>query len=400
LVIFEGGVNNLPRQLLNAEITHVSYVDKAANKKKFFMLKQEENPHNLEEFGKALTGEPQSNFELNVKIVTKAEDEQKLVYGIVYEPDEIDAHGDYMTAEEIEKAAHNFIAKYRQIDRQHNFISGVGEVVESYIAPSDIEVGTETIKKGSWVLVTKASDEVWEAIQKGEITGYSMAGYAKTIEEEEEVKKEFTLFQKFKAFMKGEVKDKFNAQLRSQSFWTAFDALQTSLRKYNWETDAVEYEQDDTKIREALQDFNDIITKILLTPNVIKSIGKKEEIDMTPEQLQEAIAKALEPVQKELEELKKERASAEENQVDDTPAEEKEETTEVEKSELTAEKVAEIVKSAIAPLAADLEAVKKSRGLSSSEKIEKQEEAQKEETLVQKSSDGVDFSNIFGGLFR
>ena len=35
-------------------------------------------------------------------------DEQKLVYGIVYEPDVPDAHGDYMTAEEIEKAAHGF----------------------------------------------------------------------------------------------------------------------------------------------------------------------------------------------------------------------------------------------------------------------------------------------------
>jgi len=51
-------------------------------------------------------------------------------------------------------------------------------VVEFYVAPADFEVKGETIKKGSWVLVTKASDEVWEQIKKGDITSYSIAGTA------------------------------------------------------------------------------------------------------------------------------------------------------------------------------------------------------------------------------
>lgn len=54
-------------------------------------------------------------------------------------------------------------------------------MVESYVAPEDFEMNGETIKKGSWVLVTKAS-EVWEQIKKDEITGYSMAGTAETSE--------------------------------------------------------------------------------------------------------------------------------------------------------------------------------------------------------------------------
>ncbi|MEH6904082.1 hypothetical protein V7X04_19585, partial [Bacillus safensis] len=29
----------MPRELKNAKITHVSYVDRAANKKKFFLMK-------------------------------------------------------------------------------------------------------------------------------------------------------------------------------------------------------------------------------------------------------------------------------------------------------------------------------------------------------------------------
>ncbi|ANF37965.1 hypothetical protein BCBMB205_30750 [Bacillus sp. CN2] len=43
------------------------------------------------------------NFYKEVKILVKEADEQKLVNGIVYEPDTVDAHGDVMTAAEIEK---------------------------------------------------------------------------------------------------------------------------------------------------------------------------------------------------------------------------------------------------------------------------------------------------------
>src|SRR5690606_15432934 len=130
----------MSRELKNANITHVSYVDKGANKKKFFLTKAEEKPV----------------FEKQVRILTTADDEQKLVYGVVYEPDVEDSHGDFMTAAEIEKAAHGFMKDARNIDKQHNFEAGFGEVVESYVAPADITVGDETITKGSWVLVTKA----------------------------------------------------------------------------------------------------------------------------------------------------------------------------------------------------------------------------------------------------
>lgn len=160
----------MPRELVNAKITHVSYVDKAANQKQFFFMKSEKQP----------------DFQKEVKVIAKEADEQKLVYGIVYEPDTVDAHRDFMTAAEIEKAAHGFLKDAREIDKQHDFKGGVGEVVESYVAPADFEMNGESIKKGSWVLVTKASKEVWEQIKKVEIIGYSMAGTAETIEKQEE----------------------------------------------------------------------------------------------------------------------------------------------------------------------------------------------------------------------
>ncbi len=81
------------RELINAKITHVSYVNKAANQKQFFFMKSEKQP----------------DFQKEIKVIAKADDAQHLVYVIVYEPNVADEHGDYMTPAEIEKAAFTMI---------------------------------------------------------------------------------------------------------------------------------------------------------------------------------------------------------------------------------------------------------------------------------------------------
>ena len=81
-------------------------------------------------------------------------------------------------------------------------------VDESYVAPADFEVNGETIVKGSWVLVTKAGDEIWEQIKKGSITGYSMAGTAETVEHPpragSKTDETGSFFQLFKQFFAGD----------------------------------------------------------------------------------------------------------------------------------------------------------------------------------------------------
>ncbi|MFW0911407.1 hypothetical protein B16_002532 len=243
----------MPRELINAKITHVSYVDKAANQKQFFFMKSEKQP----------------DFQKEIKVIAKADDAQRLVYGIVYEPNVADAHGDYMTPEEIEKAAHGFLKDAREIDKQHDFQGGVGEVVESYIAPSDFEMGDEVIKKGSWVLMTKASDEIWEQIQKGDITGYSMAGTADIGKQEREPASDekglFSLLKNF--FSKGEVKNKYDKGHMRREFWAAQDALNSVLFKWDSYTDE-DLENDPDKVRSALRDFVEITQEILLTDDL------------------------------------------------------------------------------------------------------------------------------------
>ncbi len=100
------------------------HVDKGANQKRFFFTKSTKKP----------------DFEKQVRLITKADDPKQLVYGVVYEPDVEDTHGDMMTADEIEKAVHGFmsnlaIAKGAVMDTQHDFDPGVGDVVECYVAP-------------------------------------------------------------------------------------------------------------------------------------------------------------------------------------------------------------------------------------------------------------------------
>ncbi|WP_144625207.1 XkdF-like putative serine protease domain-containing protein [Bacillus velezensis] len=389
----------MPRELINAKITHVSYVDKAANQKQFFFMKSEKQP----------------DFHKEVRVLAKEAGEQKLVYGIVYEPDTVDAHGDFMTAAEIEKAAHGFLKDAREIDKQHDFQGGVGEVVESYVAPADFEMNGETIKKGSWVLVTKASEAVWDEIKKGEVTGYSMAGIADIAKQEEkpvspEDNNEKGLFNLVKNFFnanvaKGAVRDKYDEGRQRREFWAAQDALNSALFKWDYPG---EMENDPAKIKEALQDFVDIAQDVLISDDILKAIGpkpaelqkagrklsaanvqelkniqdsignllsqaevKEEEEEMTSEDVTKSIAEALEPIQKRLTELEKEE--------DPKKKKDEEKASEEEEAEKEAEKLKKAITDAVQPLADRIDAIEKSRGFS------KQEETTQETADVKKS---------------
>ncbi|WP_440705914.1 XkdF-like putative serine protease domain-containing protein [Heyndrickxia oleronia] len=374
----------MPRELLNANITHVSYVDKGANKKQFFLTKSDEKP----------------TFQKEVKVfINKEEEEQKLVYGVVYEPNVEDSHDDFMTAPEIEKAAHGFMKDARNIDKQHDFNAGVGEVVESYIAPADFTIGDETITKGSWVLVTKASDEVWEEIKKGEITGYSMAGTAETIEKNEDKKpvsesdvedEEFkgffyTLKNFFKSekIQKGEVKDKYNKDRRRREFWAAQDALNSVI--FNWDEwyENRTIEDDPDTIREALQDFVDIAQQVLLEEDIVKAIGKPPEtIEKAGKKISnarmnkinaafDALSELKSEVEEEEEEVKKEdiekmldeKLSTITKRLDSIEKEDgQEETPKGEEDVL--KQFGEVLDQKLAPISDRLDAVEKARGIS------------------------------------
>lgn len=115
--------------------------------------------------------------------------EERIVYGVVLEPDTEDSQTDVYSADEIRKTAHGFMEGYRSgnyLAHQHDGkdITGQLLVLESFIAPVDFEVegldGTvEKVKKGTWLMATRILDDgLWEDVKKGLVTGYSIGGDA------------------------------------------------------------------------------------------------------------------------------------------------------------------------------------------------------------------------------
>lgn len=123
-------------------------------------------------------------FEKYVPIfdVSKKKDE-RIVCGIVYEPDVEDSQGDKADAEEIKKAAYKYMEHAQRFKVNHKGYNVEVAILESYIAPVDFTIGKQKIKKGSWLMTTRIlDDEIWKKIKSGELTGYSMAGWARSKE--------------------------------------------------------------------------------------------------------------------------------------------------------------------------------------------------------------------------
>lgn len=110
--------------------------------------------------------------------ILKADEDLRIVYGVVLEPDTEDLQGDILDAETIEKAAHAYLKESRVVGDSH-MVQAAADVVESYVAPADIQLGEQTVKKGSWVVGVKVhDDEMWSAVKKGEFSGFSIGGFA------------------------------------------------------------------------------------------------------------------------------------------------------------------------------------------------------------------------------
>lgn len=248
------------RSISDAQIQFVSLVDKAANKKSFLITKAEDGKASFSAYGK----------------IVKTDTDSHYVTGIVYEPMTEDSQGDYMTEEEIRKAAHWFAKNGDGIDIQHNFEKfEKAEVVENWIAKADFEIGKEKIKKGTWLMTVEITDpDVWAAVEKGEITGFSMGGTGIYSEDDvdpdslskSEGKSFFKKLAKmfgFEVVEKSEVAVRFKQKNKSEEFWNAFYSLQDTLFKRNSLTGDSEIETDSEKIKECLSDFSEIVQGIL-----------------------------------------------------------------------------------------------------------------------------------------
>ncbi len=122
----------------------------------------------------------ESTPDLRLVHLAKEDEEERIILGIVLEPNAVDSYKHTVTKEEIRKAAHDWLA-YKQVRKlSHQKVANEKMVIlESYLAPVDLTFGKEIVKEGSWLLAMRVTDdELWKSIKEGKITGYSMGGWA------------------------------------------------------------------------------------------------------------------------------------------------------------------------------------------------------------------------------
>jgi DNA adenine methylase len=116
-----------------------------------------------------------------VPIAKKIEDKQ-LITGAVLIPNTVDAHGDTIPPDVIEAAAHKFLPEYNvttTLGLMHKDMDPPLELVESYIAPIDFVLGTQLIKKGTWIITVHVKlKSIWKKVKDGALTGFSIGGKA------------------------------------------------------------------------------------------------------------------------------------------------------------------------------------------------------------------------------
>lgn len=302
-------------EISDAKIQFVSLVDKAANLRQFLITKAEDGIVQFSTFGKILKTDAETHY----------------LTGIVYEPFVEDAHGNFMTELEIQKAAYWFAKNGDQVDLQHSFeeVSGVS-VVENYIAPCDMVVGDTPVVKGTWLITVEVcNSDIWSAVEKGQITGFSMGGLGKYSEEDidlndvnktadpgqlaagettavekKSILKRFAEFLGLDVVEKGAMLEAYAKSEKYTSFWNAFHALEDMLYRYNWTADSYEFETDEAKIKEALEEFSSIIASILAEPNIAKGVLTHSPLLKSGKKMSSANQKKLDAAYQTLAELR------------------------------------------------------------------------------------------------
>jgi hypothetical protein len=253
----------MANELKNIQVQLISLVDKGANQKTIICKKWD------------APSASKLNYTINI---IKSDEEKRLVYGIVYSPNQIDAHGDFATADEIEKAMELFMkaSNTNAIDTQHNLqIAENCFIRECWIVKENDAVFPDEI--GAWAVCIKVDNEyVWEKVKSGEYTGLSMYGFANKVPVEESdnpitkfynvCKNFFTMDNKSEKLIKD-----FNEELAKDKMFDFVWALQDAI---------YDILDDDTitdkpaAILESINQFNTTIASIQTAKSEVQKAGK------------------------------------------------------------------------------------------------------------------------------
>lgn len=131
--------------------------------------------------GKGLTLKSANpNDRVAVFELAKTDDERMIAYGVVYAPDQEDAHGDTADAKTIRRAAYEFMreARLKNIDTEHSFTTEMAYVAESWLVRKNDALFPDE-PEGAWAVGIQIGDpDLWAQLKSGDLTGISLAGIA------------------------------------------------------------------------------------------------------------------------------------------------------------------------------------------------------------------------------
>ena len=126
--------------------------------------------------------EPDTNFS-----VTKSNDEHRYTFGVMYVPGAVDHDGEYVEADDLQKAVWDYMRKgYRGVRDTHTNVE-IGELVELVTWPYPVEVEARTgdgalhkmkLPENTVFAGVVWNEDAWQHVKSGRLRGYSMGGRA------------------------------------------------------------------------------------------------------------------------------------------------------------------------------------------------------------------------------
>lgn len=90
-----------------------------------------------------------------------------------------DLQDDYTSEDEVRKAKESFNKSPQRANLYHAHMTDSFEVIESYLAPSDLFINGIPVYKGEWLMTLQIHDiGLWENIKSGVVNGISIGAVA------------------------------------------------------------------------------------------------------------------------------------------------------------------------------------------------------------------------------
>jgi uncharacterized cupredoxin-like copper-binding protein len=260
-------IQTMPKKtrLTDLDIHILSLVDKAANQRTL-IIKNSNIPAGTPEIERTI-------------LIRKVDEDAKKIYSIVYAPGELDAHGEYADKSEVEKACYGFMRKSKNnsVDTQHDCVIDKDcFVAENWIVRKGDALFPDKKDLNAWAVCIKVdNDEIWQKIKKGEITGVSMWGTGKKIEEDGSVEKA-GFYEMAKSFFTDGVDPvvkEFEDRMKRYELKTACDALSCEVFSV-LHNDLLSIKERQEEVLAVAEQFIDYVDEIEIAKELIAKEGR------------------------------------------------------------------------------------------------------------------------------